>query len=333
VPDRDPAHPAISVVVPSFQRCSSLRRLLQRLVGQTLPKGDFEVVVGIDGSSDGTTEMLESFRAPYRLHWAWQRNAGRASACNTAIRRAQGQIVVILDDDMEPAPGLLEAHRKEHQPEARRCVMGAVPIMVEVDAPAHVRYLATKFDQHLARLARPDHRFQIRDFYSGNASLRREELLAVGLFDERFRAYGNEDLELAHRLIKRGVQLCFCSDAVAHQHYDKSLRGLANDELAKGRTAVLLAEAHPDTLPGLRITALRAQPARRRALRRMLLWATRAFRRTPDVVLGALGAGERLAPSRRQFVYRFAFDYFYALGIERERRERRNLVAGTARVG
>jgi GT2 family glycosyltransferase len=324
VTDRDPAPPVISVAIPTFQRRNALQRLLAALNGQTFSPS-FEVVVGIDGSSDGTREMLALLRPPYPLRWVWQPNGGRAAACNAAIRQAKGEIVVILDDDMEPAPILLEAHGREHPPGSRRCVMGAVPITVDDGAPPHVRYLATKFDRHLARLARLDHAFQIRDFYSGNASMRREELLAAGLFDERFRAYGNEDLELAHRLVKRGVRLDFCADAVAQQHYEKSLRGLASDEFAKGRTAVLFAEAHPEALPGLKITALRSQPLRRRAVRRALLWATRAFRRLPDAMLGALVVGERLAPNRLKLLYGFALDYFYSLGAERELRERRRL--------
>ncbi len=321
--NRDPRLP-ISIVIPTFQRAGPLQRLLWSLAVQSLPAAEFDVVVSIDGSTDGTGEMLESFRAPYRLRWAWQPNAGRAAACNAAIRVAKGEVIVILDDDMEPSRGLLEAHQREHPPGSRRCVMGAVPIVVDDDAPPHVRYVATKFDDHLARLARPDHTFKIRDFYSGNASVLREELLAVGLFDEGFQAYGNEDLELAHRLVESGVRLAFCAEAVACQHYEKSLKCIVSDELAKGRTAVLFAGMHPDALPGLKITALRAQPARRRAARRVLLWATRIFHRTPSLVLRAISATERRAPNRFQLLCGFALDYLYLLGAERQLREQRS---------
>jgi GT2 family glycosyltransferase len=325
--DRDRAGLSISVVIPSFQRREALQRLLLGLQRQTLGATRFEVVVGVDGSGDGTREMLEAFHAPYRLRWVWQANAGRAAACNAATQRTEGDLVVVLDDDMEPDAGLLEAHRREHPPGSRRCVMGAVPIAVEDGAPSHIRYMAMKFDEHLARLARPDHSFVIRDFYSGNASLRREELLAVGLFDERFRAYGNEDLELAHRLVANGVRLGFSTQALARQHYDKSLHELAKDEIAKGRTAVLFAEQHPDALPGLKISAVRAQPVQRRAARRALLWATRKFRRMPNLVLRTAVIGERLAPDRLQFLYGFTLDYFYSLGVERAMRERHKALA------
>jgi glycosyltransferase involved in cell wall biosynthesis len=314
--------PRASVVVPTFERCDALRRLLHALKRQSLPPSAFEVVVAVDGSHDGTLEMLESFSSPYRLQWVSQTNGGRATACNAGIRRAQGQIVVIFDDDMEPAPECLEAHCREHDLQSRRCVMGASPIALEHGDPPHVRYVAAKFAEHLERLAEPGHCFQIRDFYSGNVSVPRRELLAVGLFDERFREYGNEDLELAHRLVATGMALAYSAEAVAVQRYHKSLRQLASDELSKGRTAVLFASMHPDALPGLKLTALRAQPTRRRAFRRALLWATQSVPRVSEVILAAMRVGNRFAPLRAQGAYRFALEYFYMLGAELELRRR-----------
>jgi GT2 family glycosyltransferase len=308
----------ISVVIPTFQRRDALKRLLHALERQSVSAETFEVVIAVDGSTDGTVEMLRSLRQPYRLRWVQQPHAGRASACNAAIRRAAGQLVVILDDDMEPTWDFLAAHRRAHPPGSRRCVMGAAPIDVDADAAPHVRYVATKFNEHLTRLAEAEHRFQLRDFYSGNASVRREELIAVGLFDVRFRAYGNEDLELAHRLLANGVRLGFSAGAVARQHYDKSLVSLALDEYSKGRTAVLLAATHPDVLPAMKLAALRSQRPRRRVARRALLWGTRAFRSLPELILGGVRGLERVVPNRLAPVYRFTLEYFYMLGTERE---------------
>jgi glycosyltransferase involved in cell wall biosynthesis len=326
--DRLWAEPRVSVVIPTFERRDALRRLLDALERQSLPPSAFEVVVAVDGSQDGTLEMLESFASSYPLQWVSQTNRGRAAACNAAIRRARGQIVVIFDDDMEPAPECLEAHSREHDPQSRRCVMGASPIAVEQGAPAHVRYVAAKFAEHLERLAEPGHCFQIRDFYSGNVSAPRRELVAVGLFEESFRDYGNEDLELAHRLVANGVALAYSADAIAVQRYHKSLRQLASDELAKGRTAVLFASMHPDALPGLKLTALRGQRTRRRAVRRGLLWATQPMPRVSELVLAVMRVGNRFAPLGAQGAYRFALEYFYMLGAELELRRRSSAVDG-----
>src|SRR5512147_2046093 len=102
--------PLLSVIVPTYQRCDSVARLLRALAQQTLAPEEYEVIVGIDGSNDGTREMLETFSASYRLRYVWQPNRGRAAACNAAIRLAEGDVLVILDDDMEPALDCLEQH-------------------------------------------------------------------------------------------------------------------------------------------------------------------------------------------------------------------------------
>ena len=109
----------VSVVIPTYRRRASLERTLKALGCQTLPASDYEVVVAIDGSEDGTRELVAMFPALFRLTSVWQPNAGRASACNTGIARAQGKLVVLLDDDMEPVPEFLAAHLEAHPPGSR----------------------------------------------------------------------------------------------------------------------------------------------------------------------------------------------------------------------
>ena len=45
---------AVTIVVPTFQRRDSVLRLLRSLESQTVPPGTFDVVVTVDGSTDGT---------------------------------------------------------------------------------------------------------------------------------------------------------------------------------------------------------------------------------------------------------------------------------------
>jgi GT2 family glycosyltransferase len=308
---------SVSVLVPTFQRCSSVRRLLEALARQTLPPSAFEVVVSVDGSTDGTSEMLRVFQADYQLRWSSGPNRGRAAACNDAIRLAEGALVVLLDDDMEPEPGLLAAHLREHPAGSRRCVMGAVPIAERPTDPPHVRYAARKFNEHLERLAEPGHRFVLRDFYSGNTSVARDELLAVGLYDEDFQSYGNEDLELSHRLVRNGVRLGFSPQARAAQHYEKSLERLIHDEIEKGRTAMLFIAKHPEAAGYLKLEALRRQPARQRALRHLAVLAVHRWDSAPRVLAIVLDAFARIGLPRSDRIYRATLDFCYMLGVER----------------
>ena len=68
--------PATSVVIPTYQRRESVQRAIEALVGQTLAPDTYEVVVSIDGSDDGTREMVETLRVGFPLRSLWRPNRG-----------------------------------------------------------------------------------------------------------------------------------------------------------------------------------------------------------------------------------------------------------------
>lgn len=304
----------ISVVIPTYQRCASLGRTLRALACQTIPATEYEVIVAIDGSDDGTTEMVAGFDAPYRLTSVWQPNRGRAAARNAGIRIARGGCVVFLDDDMEPVPGFLLAHREAHPPGSRRAVVGPAPIRAEATSPPIVHYRASGVRAHQDRLAQPGYRLGFRDVYTGNLSVPRDVLLEVGGFDESFCLYGHEDYELGLRLLKAGVELGYRADATAHQRYDKDFPALARDAIARGRTAVQFARKHPEAAPSLRLAAYDAGPRVSRAARALMLWLTNRWPDFPDRVARATTRLERHKPRRLYSYYTFALDYFFWAG-------------------
>ncbi|MBI3952200.1 MAG: glycosyltransferase family 2 protein [Acidobacteria bacterium] len=320
----------ISVVIPTFQRCASLQRALQALSRQTLPPDEYEVIVSIDGSQDGTQEMVSRFPAAYKLHSIWQPNQGRAAACNAGIRVASGQLLVLLDDDMEPAPGFLEAHLRAHPEDSRLGAIGAAPITFTQLSPPVVQYIGVKFNSHLETLAQPNYRFKLRDFYSGNFSIRRDVLTEVGTFDESFKVYGNEDLDLSVRLAKAGVQLVYSPEALAYQHYTKDFATLARDNIAKGRTAVLLASKHPETYSDLKLSTYHQVSHKWLLLRAALLQLSRVWAGFPDRLISLLEWLEQRRPPRFDFYCFLALDYFYWLGAVSALRENSNHGQGLA---
>ena len=300
--------------MPTVGRRDSVLRALDALARQDVPSEEFEVVVSVDGPNDDTVQALESYRAPYALHVVTGPRRGRAGACNAAIERATGDVLVILDDDMEPAPGCLRHHRSHHTSEAKFCVMGGVPIRVDGGSRSAARYMALKFDGHLAKLAQPGHEFALRDFYSGNTSLRRDVLLDAGSYDEAYTMYGNEDLELSLRLRSAGVQLVYDGDALAYQHYEKSLRELVRDTVEKGKTAVQLARAYPDTFEQLQLARFDGMWPAWRVVRNALL---RGGRRVSSAILLGARVVER-TPAARPLFYVLLLDYFYWVGVQAE---------------
>ena len=298
-----------SVVVPTRNRRSEIVRLVGRLAGQTAP---FEAVVAVDGSTDGTAEALAALGLPYPLRVVHGPGRGRAAACNEAIRAATGDVVLVLDDDMEPEPQLVERHAAHHPPGSRRCVLGAVPVSDDDTTPT-ARYVARRFADHAVRLAQPGHVFVARDFYTGNTSIRRDVLLEVGAFDERFTAYGNEDVELFLRLRAAGVELAFDAAAVARQRYGKTFAGLIRDTIAKGTTSVVLARAHPEAFGELQLAELTTRFRRWPVVRSALLAASRRGASFTGVAV----ALERVGAWRSTLFSILVLDYFYWHGVER----------------
>jgi GT2 family glycosyltransferase len=311
----------VSVVIPSHQRCEALRRALAALAEQTVDAASYEVIVSVDGSTDDSEEMARSFDAPYELQVTAGPARGRAAACNAAIELARGEVLIVLDDDMQPAPAFVERHLANHPEGSRLCVMGAVPIELDGSSPRAARYARDKFNAHLAELGRAGHRFVPRDFYSGNASLRTEEMRAVGGFSESFTVYGNEDVDLSLRLRANGVELGYDPEALARQEYDKDLAELFGDTTAKGRTAVQLARAHPGAFPMLKLAQPWDGSRPWLAARAALLWSTRRVGATLALARWKATLLERLGLWRQPLFYRAVLDYAFWAGVDAELHE------------
>ncbi|OGO62062.1 MAG: hypothetical protein A2032_06520, partial [Chloroflexi bacterium RBG_19FT_COMBO_49_13] len=302
------------------QRCASIERLLLALRHQTLPAEKYEVIIVIDGSTDGTLELVEQSQTSYKMRGIWQTNQGRASACNRGIRAAQGSLVVLLDDDMEPYPHLLEAHWNAHQAHPRLGVLGAVPIHLGATSTPVMEFIAAKFNRHLEKLAQPGYNLNLRDFYSGNFSIRRTVLMEAGLFDDHFKEYGNEDLELSWRLRQSGIQLVYCSEALATQHYEKDYSTLARDNIAKGKTSMFLAKLHPEVISEIKLNTYNEESLRWRLLRGGLLFLSRYWKPMPQIMIRFMVWLENRCPAQLLLYYHLSLDYFYWLGVRNAER-------------
>lgn len=307
---------ALSVVIPTYQRRASVARLLNSLNNQTLAADRYEVIVVIDGSTDGTSELVAQLVTPYRLQAIAQPNQGRATACNTGIAAAHGEVIMLLDDDMEATPALLAAHLRAHADHAARAVVGAAPIPLQPSAPPLVQFMSAGFAHRLARFAQPGYQLRFKEAYSGNFSIRRATLLQVGGFDQAFTVYGYEDYELALRLAQAGVRLCYSAEALAYQHYTKTFAGVARDSMARGRSALVFAQKHPAIVPELKLNQYAAGSRKWRLLRGALLWLSRWLKVTPAFLIWLVQRLEQWRPKQMALVYSLTLDYCYWLGVQ-----------------
>ena len=98
--------PAVSVIVPTHNRASLLRRAIDSVRRQTV--GDFEIIVVDDASSDDTAGVVRGYGDPRIRYIKLPGNGGVASTRNAGIAAAAGDFIALLDDDDEWLPEKLQ---------------------------------------------------------------------------------------------------------------------------------------------------------------------------------------------------------------------------------
>jgi glycosyltransferase involved in cell wall biosynthesis len=130
-----PDPPGISVVIPTYQRRTSLERVLDGLKEQVYPASLVEVLVICDGSTDGSAAMVRGRRDPFRARVFEQPNRGPAAARNVALMHAREPFVLFLDDDVVPTPCLVGEHIIAHGDRRDLVVIGPLLPAVGTRSP------------------------------------------------------------------------------------------------------------------------------------------------------------------------------------------------------
>jgi len=285
--------PDLSLVIPSYNRRPLLRRCLEAFVPQSQDPRTFETIVVDDGSSDGTTEMVEGLETPFELRLLRQRQGGWAAAQNAGIEAATGRICLLIDDDIVASPELVTAHIAGHA-EHEGPTIGIGPLTQKPpearDWYAHT--FAEEWNKHFAELAGREPGWM--DCYGGNLSAPRAALVESGGFATDLAAAA--DVELGFRLCEAGCVPRFFAAAGAVHDDQKRGERLLRDATARGVAYLQMIDRHPRAEADL-LGSFRADGAREVAIRRLLIAL-----RVPPGLLAALG-GAVPGAGRRTFLH------------------------------
>ena len=223
----------LSIVVVTYRRGETLELCLDDLAAQDATE-PFEVVVVMQAYPDGADDALKK-RYGHSLELDLMRfpdGLGTSRARNIGWRRARGEIVAFVDDDVRvPAHWVREllAFYKDDS-------VGAVGGFV--DHPGHFNPARNTAYRMLGLTS---NRYKIdwggfnvgptshseRDLEAGwltgcNMSFRREAIESVGGFDEAIGSFWHEDADVSHRVATSGWRM-LSSGKIAVEHYPSAI--------------------------------------------------------------------------------------------------------------
>jgi peptidoglycan/xylan/chitin deacetylase (PgdA/CDA1 family)/GT2 family glycosyltransferase len=278
--------PLISVILATYQRRDVLAHTLPTVLNQELPPEHYEVVVVVDGSEDGTMELLSGMGAACGFHVVKQPNRGPAAARQIALGMARGEFVLFTDDDIRFTPEVLKYHIAVHR-SSPEPVMVRGAIRVAPESPQTLATDATRdWYEHHARTFAPEKNGvrPAEDFLIfANTSVPRRLVEECGGFDESV-PFPQEGFELLLRLHKRGLLLRFEPRAVVFEVYSKPTRKvITSDARGLGRAEWILCQKHPDYRTSSVFSNLGQGSPTKRAIRKAIIhWPS-----VPNLVLDA----------------------------------------------
>lgn len=192
--------PPVTIAIPTYRREQVLIDTIECLL--RLEPSAAEILV-LDQTIDHTHQteiVLRKWSEDGRIRWLRLPEPSIPGAMNQGLLEARQDIVLFLDDDIEPFPDLVRAHAKAHR-EGSRLVAGRVlqPWDGEV---VRASWAAKQFSSTEGR--------EIDGFMGGNFSVRKDDALELGGFDENFvRVAYNFEREFADRWRARGGRIYF----------------------------------------------------------------------------------------------------------------------------
>jgi glycosyltransferase involved in cell wall biosynthesis len=199
-----PGMPAISVIIPTYNREAFVSKAICSALGQSLT--DREIIVIDDGSTDGTRAAIEPYRD--RIQYRFQENSGVSAARNAGIKAARGEWLAFLDSDDEWTPDYLARQMEKAKECPDICMQTADCLFISARGEEQTYFQINGSAAHFAGqdylLLREPFRFIVSHapWQVGSTIVRRRALDKAGLFDTSLTI--SEDLDLMARVALQG---------------------------------------------------------------------------------------------------------------------------------
>jgi len=245
----------ISVVIPTYNNISVLKKTLLAFDAQNFDFNLFEVIVVNDGSSDNTLDLLKKLSRQLKIHLRiiTQINSGPAKARNKGILAARGKTIIIVNDDVVPSSDLIKRHTDFHRLNSKKNIglLGYVTWHNDLKVTPFMKWLEDggpyfSFSKIKGKIAGWER------FWTCNISAKKIFLVENNLFDENFPYAAWEDVEFGARLGTAGLKLFYDKKAIGYHYHPTSVEKIKKKMIANGESVMLLKnKINEDFLPPL----------------------------------------------------------------------------------
>lgn len=231
----------VSFVMPVLNGRRTLRAAIASIEAQRDGR-PFEIIAVDDGSTDGSTRVLEALRAAGSIRVIAAGGRGPAAAINAGIRGARYPVICQVDQDVELHRGWLQALLRALADPDVAAAQGHYT--ARPGAGVWARAMAIDLEQRYRRMRGPfvDH------VCTGNSAYRASALHEAGLFDETL-GYGYDN-DLSYRLVARGHRLVYCPGARSTHHWRERFSDYLRQQFGVGYGRLDLVSRYPRRVSG-----------------------------------------------------------------------------------
>lgn len=207
----------VTIVIPTFRRPESLKRLLLSILADISGRDDVKIVVADNDVGKSARETVEAIADAHKveIHYTVAPDPGVSNARNAGMAHVSSRYVLFLDDDMEVVPPYLDTALKTSEELGTALTfMPAVAALPEgSEALAH--WLVPLF----SRVTSGPTRIITQTFGTGGCLVDLNGIdLPNPVFDPAMNETGGEDDLFFRQIIQQGGKVGYCADAKAWEH-------------------------------------------------------------------------------------------------------------------
>ncbi|NYJ11944.1 hypothetical protein GGI64_003002 [Rhizobium leguminosarum] len=132
----------VTILFSTYNGANTLPTMLDALCAATVPNEEWKIVAVDNNSNDNTTEILNSYKERLPLEVYFEPKQGKQHALTQGFRHLEGELVILTDDDVIPAPDWIEQFLALANEQPQFAIFGGLitPEWEEKPAPWLIKY-------------------------------------------------------------------------------------------------------------------------------------------------------------------------------------------------